>query len=75
MQRYKNLNGTSGIRAYQIGAGSISVQFSSGHHYLYTDLSAGPANIAEMQRLAAAGCGLSTFISRVIRDGYACKWS
>jgi hypothetical protein len=52
---------------------SITVQFSGGDRYLYTTDSAGAANLAEMQRLAASGHGLSSFISRVIRNRYARK--
>jgi hypothetical protein len=73
MQRYKNRSGESGVVAYDIGVGSITVQFSGGDRYLYTEDSAGPANIAQMQRLAQTGRGLSTFISRTIRNRYARK--
>jgi hypothetical protein len=73
MQRYKNQSGESGVVAYDIGERSITIQFRGGDRYLYTIESAGAANIAEMQRLAKAGCGLSTFISQVIRQRYARK--
>ena len=52
MERYKNLGGNSGVAAYEIGQGSITVQFKDGSAYLYTSQSAGMANLAEMQRLA-----------------------
>jgi hypothetical protein len=71
MQRYKNLSGESGVLAYEIGDRSITIRFSDGDRYLYTDQSAGAENIAEMQRLATLGSGLSTFISQVIRERYA----
>jgi len=73
MQRYKNLSEQSGVVAYDISAGAITVQFRGGERYLYTDASAGAANIAHMQRLARTGRGLCTFISQVIRDRYAHK--
>jgi hypothetical protein len=73
MQRYKNCSGESGVVAYDIDTGSITVQFSGGDRYLYTDDSVGAANLAEMQRLAASGRGLCSFISRVIRNRYARK--
>jgi len=73
MQRYKNKSGESGVVAYDIGAGSITVQFSGGDRYLYTIDSAGAANIAQMQLLARAGRGLCSFISRVIRNRYERK--
>jgi hypothetical protein len=73
MQRYKNLSGESGVLAYEIGDRSITIRFSGGDRYLYTDQSAGAENIAEMQRLATLGSGLSTFISQVVRERYARK--
>ena len=73
MERYKNLSGASGVQAYEIGDQSITVRFSTGERYLYTDQSAGAENIAEMQRLATLGSGLSTFISQVVKDRYERK--
>lgn len=73
MERYGNLSGDSGVVAYEIGRGSITVEFREGHVYRYTNTSAGSGNIAEMQRLARTGRGLSGFISRVVRDRYAAK--
>jgi hypothetical protein len=73
MQRYKNLGGESGVVAYDIGTGSITIKFTGGDRYLYTEDSAGASNIAEMQRLAILGRGLCSFISRVIRNRYARK--
>lgn len=73
MERYKNIGGDSGVAAYEIGQGSITVQFKDGAVYLYNSQSAGNANLAEMQQLASAGIGLNSFISRVVRKGYAQK--
>lgn len=73
MEPYGNLSGNSGVVAYEIGRGSIAVEFREGRVYLYTDASAGAGNIAEMQRLARAGRGLSSFIARVVREAYAQK--
>ncbi len=73
MQGYKNLSGASGVQAYEIGDQSITVRFNSGERYLYTDGSAGADNIAEMQRLATLGSGLSTFISQVVKERYERK--
>lgn len=73
MEQYKNIGGDSGITAYELGQDSITVQFKDGAVYLYTNQSAGAANIAEMQRLAVSGQGLNSFISRVVRKGYAQK--
>lgn len=73
MQRYKNRSGESGIVAYDIDAGRIIVEFRSGERYLYTEDSAGAANVAKMQELAEAGHGLSRFISQHVHDRYARK--
>ena len=73
MHRYKNLAGESGVVAYDIDAGQITIQFRNGERYLYTEDSAGAANIARMQELARAGRGLSSFISQHVHDRYARK--
>jgi hypothetical protein len=73
MQRYQNRNRESGVVAYDIDAGAITVEFKSGERYLYTEDSAGAENIARMQQLARAGRGLSTYISRHVHDRYARK--
>jgi len=73
MQRYKNRSGDSGVVAYDIDAGQIIVQFRNGERYLYTEDSAGAANIARMQALAQSGHGLSSFISQHVHDRYARK--
>ena len=73
MQRYKNRSGESGVVAYDIDAGQIIVEFRNGERYLYTEDSAGAANVAKMQELAQAGHGLSSFISQHVHDRYARK--
>lgn len=73
MQSYQSRIGDSGVIAYEIGRGSIVVKFVGGEKYLYTDRSAGAKNIAQMQALAQAGQGLSTFISQHVHDRYARK--
>lgn len=75
MQRYRNLGGESGVVAYDIDAGQIIVQFRNGERYLYTEDSAGAANVARMQALAKAGRGLSSFISQHVHDRYERKVS
>ncbi len=73
MERYKNLGGDSGVVGYEIFQDAIKVQFSDGSTYLYTTQSAGTGKLAQMQRLAVDGRGLNSFISRVVRKGYARK--
>ncbi|HZY19083.1 MAG TPA: hypothetical protein VFE82_11420 [Ramlibacter sp.] len=64
MTPYRNLSGHSGVVAYEVRPGAIAVRFRGGHTYLYTQASAGEEAVAQMQRLARAGRGLSTFIAR-----------
>lgn len=73
MQRYANLDGDSDVVAFDIGEGTITVEFSGGNRYLYTNESAGAATIAKMQELANAGRGLSNFILHEVANGYASK--
>jgi len=73
MQRYANHDGDSGVVSYDIDAGQIIVQFKNGERYLYTEDSAGAANIARMQELARAGRGLGGFISRHVANDYVRK--
>lgn len=73
MPRYKNLNGNSGIAAYEIEDDFIIVQFCDGTIHLYSNSSAGIDHIKEMKRLAAEGRGLNTFIETVLKDKYSSK--
>lgn len=73
MPKYRNLSGQSNVSSYEVGPESIEVTFGDGSVYLYTNQSTGYADIAEMKRLAAAGVGLNSFISRVVKKRYARK--
>ena len=73
MKAYRNLSGRSGVTAYELGEGRIAVEFVDGARYLYTQRSAGKQHIARMQRLAQAGRGLSSYISRYVREAYERK--
>jgi hypothetical protein len=73
MEPYKNLSGTSGIKAYEIGPKSITIEFADGTAYLYTYRSAGRERIEKMKQLATQGQGLNTYINDVFRKGYAEK--
>jgi hypothetical protein len=64
MKRYANVSGESGVIAYDERPGLIVVQFQGGEKYEYTARSAGASVVADMQRLARAGRGLSTFIAK-----------
>ena len=73
MQRYKNLSGNSGIRAYELIGDSIDVEFSGGAVYRYDYATTGRHKVETMKALANAGEGLGTFISQHVGDAYAEK--
>ena len=73
MIRYKNLEGHSGVTAYESGTDSIAVEFGHETVYLYTYKSAGSAIIEQMKKLAQKGKGLSTYISQKVKDKYERK--
>ncbi|WP_368563036.1 hypothetical protein [Pseudoxanthomonas sp. UTMC 1351] len=71
MKRYRHEGDDTGVEAYRTTPTSIFVKFrDSDRVYEYSNASAGTANVAKMKRLAAAGKGLSTFITRHVRDRY-----
>jgi hypothetical protein len=70
MKSYKDIDGDSGVVAYEYGADFIRVQFSTGSIYLYTYKSAGHQNIETMKRLADSGNGLNAFINTTVRKNY-----
>jgi hypothetical protein len=74
MEIYRNVSGRSGVVSYEICRERIAVEFEDGWVYLYTAQSTGANDVAEMQRLARAGSGLSTYISRFVRERYARKY-
>ena len=70
MERYKNLEGHSGVTAYDINNEGIVVEFNHDSAYQYTYASAGKSVIEKMKRLARAGRGLSTYITQFVRDKF-----
>ncbi len=74
METYANRSGQSGVRFYEIGESHIDVTFSDGKSYRYTYRSASSTNVEEMKRLAKAGLGLNSFITRRVKKNYESKW-
>ena len=65
MKPYRNLSGKSGVVAYVIGKDFVDVKFKGRDEiYRYSERSAGKDAVEAMKLFAAAGRGLSTFISR-----------
>lgn len=73
MRTYADVDGDSGVAAYEAGADYIRVRFEDGSVYVYTDESAGASNIEQMKELAAAGDGLNAFINTNVKHSYASK--
>lgn len=73
MLRYANKQGGSGVVRYEIGEEAIAVKFVGGETYLYTYRSAGKKNVETMKNLARKGEGLSTFISREVKEKFERK--
>jgi hypothetical protein len=70
MERYKNMSGKSGVRAYQIREQSVAIEFEGNGKYLYTYDRPGREHVEEMKKLAVEGLGLSTYISRKVKNRY-----
>ena len=73
MFEYKNLNGNSGITAYEIGENHIDVEFRSGGVYRYTAASVGETHLEVMKALAKVGMGLNGYINTNVRFKYASR--
>ncbi len=71
MQPYKNLSGSSGVQGYELGDDFIKVWFlNSDKFYVYNYVKPGKIKVMRMKKLAVSGKGLSTYISRNVRDTY-----
>ena len=73
MHRYRNINGNSGVIAYEYDADSIYVMFFDGFIYKYSYRSAGKKIVEELKRRADLGYGLNGYINRFARNKYESK--
>lgn len=64
---YRNLSGTSGVAAYEIGTDYILVMFTTGRIYRYSHQRAGSYHVSNMKNSATAGHGLNSYINRYAR--------
>ena len=65
MQPYQNLNGTSGVVAFEIGADFVQVWFKDEPRaYRYQLADVGRKHLAALKFCARTGRGLSTYISQ-----------
>jgi len=72
-ERYRNLNGDSGVTYYSLGPNFIAVQFQDPTVYVYDDTRPGHTHVEKMKVLAADGRGLGTYISQRVRKAFARK--
>lgn len=69
--RYRDVSGHSGVVAYSLLPDAIAVEFAQGGVYLYSYDCPGRLHVARMKVLACNGQGLSSYISRHIRNRFA----
>jgi len=76
MKAYKDINGDSGVSAYDYGDDWIKVQFKHGGTYEYRASKIGSAHISTMKRLADSGDGLNAYINTNpdVKDGWSSKF-
>lgn len=76
MTPYRNLGGNSNVVSYEVTEDSILVVFKSGtyRNYLYDANRPGKMVVERMKALASQGRGLNSYISSVVKEGYARKW-
>jgi hypothetical protein len=75
MKTYRDMNGDSGISAYDYGNDWIIVQFKFGGTYEYRASGIGETHLDTMKRLADAGNGLNAYINThaEVKSGYSSK--
>jgi len=73
LQAYGNRHGGSGVRAFSILGHTLSVEFSNGAVYDYRRRDVGVRRFEAACAAARKGRGLSTCISRHLRDRFATR--
>jgi hypothetical protein len=72
LKKYLNLSGNSGVTHYSIGKEYIKVWFvHAARPYIYDYVRPGRKHVELMKILAAAGKGLSTYISQQVKGNYS----
>ena len=74
LHRYPDDGHETGVMAYRFDDDSITVLFREGWFYLYDRDRPGSRHVRTMKDLAAQGHGLSTYISKHVRENYKRKW-
>lgn len=71
---YANRHGDSGVTAWAIVGGTLSVEFAGGAVYVYSARDVGADTYARLCAAARDGRGLSTTISREAGDDYLARF-
>ena len=70
MHPYGDHTRQHGAIAYEIGPESIEVEFTSGWIYRFSYENPGALRVDRMKELAVSGRGLSTFISKHLKNRF-----
>ena len=73
MHGYADIDGDSGIAAYELGRDVIVIRFKQGGTYRYDASAPGANHVRRMQKLARAGRGLNEYNNRHVREKFAAK--
>jgi len=73
--KYRDIDGDSGVVAFECGEDWIEIEFRRGRErfYKYTNARAGAQNITRMKLLANDGEGLNAFINKNVAKLYSSK--
>jgi hypothetical protein len=70
MQQYGTHAKAHGVLAYELNPDSIDVEFTSGWIYHFSYSNPGQLRVDRMKELAESGKGLSTFISKHVKNRF-----
>ncbi|KGT95254.1 hypothetical protein NG99_04335 [Erwinia typographi] len=74
MPMYANKSGKSGVQSYENTSDAITIHFKDGWKYVYDATNPGIATVLEMKKLAQAGIGLNSYISRVVKKNFSRRY-
>ena len=70
MTPYRGHGKRHGVLAYEIQADAIDIEFTSGWIYRFSYEKPGVLRVERMKELAESGQGLSTFISKHVKNRF-----
>lgn len=71
MISYKNLNGNSNVKCYNISENYIDIEFyNTPLVYRYSNVVPGSQFLNELKRLAIQGYGLNSYINKYVKKNY-----